>query len=400
MSILGDPIPGATPTEAVKPVVQEEVQTSKSEAPLPSSGVDTISLLRQKIEKGGYFLDSTRQQQERDLQREAPSKPDDFLYKLLLNAGQPEEKARDLAMQSAQRTYLGRKANAQAALDYLGILNTPGANFESIAFLSEAIATYNRQFVEMGRLLGIDLAQRSQLDPNLTIEQVYRRNLTPIPERLTGVFFDENTQATVKYKPVWDSGEEKWGSFFLFSTEYGEDGTAIRVKHDSDHSKIHEDSHFLVAAIKGERGYFGDYQLAMVGEGFAPIFELWFAGSLREGQTVLTENALNLLNRGSAPVELRDSTLDPTDPEWWDNAKNQMVIREHTGTTKISAEIMRLIQGNPDITFTQLFKSFLEAGTLEEFFQKIEATGIVKKGVDEFKNGVIHLSGMARESMK
>jgi hypothetical protein len=400
MSILGDPVPGATPIEAVKPVTQERVQAPKSEVPLPSSGVDTIGLLRTITERGGYLLDSTRQQQERDLQREAPSKPDNFLYELLVNAGQPEEKAREIAMQSAQQTYLDRKANAQAALDYLRILNTPGANFESIAFLSEAIATYNRQFIEMGRLLRIDLAQLSQLDPNLTIEQVYRRNLTPIPERLTGVFFDENTQATVKYRPVWDSKEERWGSFFPFSAEYGEDGTVLRVKHDSDHSKIHEDSHFLVAAIKGEKGYYGDYQLAMVGEGFAPIFELWFAGSLREGQTILTENALNLLNRGGAPVELRDSTSDLTDPEWWEKAKYQMVIREHTGTTRISAEIMRLIQGNPDVTFTQLFKSFLEAGTLEEFFQKIEATGAVKKGLDEFKKGVTHFSGMARESMK
>ena len=251
----------------------------------------------------------------------------------------------------------------------------------------------------MGRLLGIDLAQPSQLDPNLSIEQAYRRNLTPIPERLTGVFFDENTQATVNYRPG-DSEEERWGAFFPFSTEYGEDNTTIRVRHDSDHSKIHEDSHFITVATKGEEGYSKDYRLAMVGEGFAPIFELWFAGSLREGQTVLTESALGIINKGSSPVELRDLTFDPTNPEWWEGAKHQMVIREHTGVTRISAEIMRMIQENPDITFTELFKSFLEAGDLEEFFQKIEATGSVKKGMDRFRNAVTHFSGMARELIK
>lgn len=357
--------------------------------------VETFDLLREKINQNDYYLTATAEQCRRDLEKEMPNKPATWMFKLLISAGRTEAEAHDVAVISAQREFLDNKANAEAALEYCTVLKTPGTELESIPYLQKALVTYRRQFTEMGRCLGLDLSQPSKLEPGLSIEENYGRNVTPIPRKLTGVFFDENTQATVLYQPSWVNKDKQWGSYFSFSVEYDENASKLVVKHDQDHTKIHEDSHFLAAAMKGERGYFHDYRLGMVGEGFAPIFELWFAGSLKSDHPVLTEDVLNVIDGGDSPVVLRNSSSNPSEPEWWNEAKTEMVIREHSGTTSMSAEIMKLLQNNPDVKFAQLYRSFLEAGDLAEFLQKIAGTGATK-GLEEFTSTMVYLSELPR----
>ncbi len=252
-----------------------------------------------------------------------------------------------------------------------------------------------QQFEEMCKLLGIDTALPSKLHTGLTISQGYQLGLTPIPNGITDLFFDEGVQATAKYQPRWDNQKQKWGSFFPVFVIASTDGQ-VKIDHSSDTVKIHEDTHFLRAMLVGDEEYFQNMQLAMVGEGLAPIFELWYTGSYKSGSAIPADNILKSIDAGLSAVQLRNCDVDCDDPKWWKVAKNQLVITEHTETTNMSASIMKLLKGNPDLNFKDIIQSFLATKTTAEFYQDLFASGKIANGFDEFKDNMTNYTSKAR----
>ena len=122
-----------------------------------------------------------------------------------------------------------------------------------------------------------------------------------------------------------DNGVE--GVYFSISAE--RDPTSegvIRIDHSRDHTKVHEDSHFLTLCIKGKDGYFRDMQMGMLGEGIAPIFELWFEGCRQSGNVIFTQESLDLINSGVSPIALSLAEHTASSEEFWNQAKAERLI--------------------------------------------------------------------------
>jgi len=376
--------------------VTGQIDEERKKKTIGRPGIEVVAeRIRRMKEEDGYLWHSKIEQLDRAETAIEPTEPDSYLFNLLRDAGLPEGEARVSALASRVHAWEVKKANALLAKGYIEALGEEG--IDSFPEIQPAMDVWVSQFETICSCLGIDPQSPSVLDEGKTILESYRLRLCPIPQDLTGLMFDEGTQGTIKLD-VRYGGRAEFGVYFPARALLDEGGRGYGVTHDSDHTKIHEDSHFLTLQFKGEEGYFRDYQLATVGEGFAPIFELWFEGSKKAGQIVPSTEALTTLDRGESPSPLRSGNIDATTQEFWQSAKTEMLIREHSGTTKIAAEIMLLLKSNPHISMGACFTAFLHAESFDNFLTAIGELKPSDGSLDRFNSSVTQLSRLNRHN--
>lgn len=372
MSETGESVPSVRPSEI-------------TQSPQIKTGEATISLLREKL-AGQAKMKSYPIKLEslhRNAEASPPTEPSEYMYNLLPKS-LPEEERREIALNHALISYELRKANAVAALAYLEILEDEKASLENLGFLKEAIPVYMAQFKSLVELLGVDLNQESALPGGRNLIDNYRRGLTPIPQDLSGLFFGEETQATAALSN-WENGHliSTWGPFFQFQTNLGSD-SEIKIIHENQ-GKMHEDFHVLVVNLKGERNY---ELTGMIGEGFAPIIELWYSISTHEGDNVLTPEGLEYINKGLSPLKPRGCDSEPSDESgnFWEKTRAEhKIIKETSWSLEMSHQIMRLLRQNPELTFQELFRVYTEAESVDGFFDTVKGLESVSTGFSEFK---------------
>jgi len=394
---------GASPTQIELEQTRDaqevvgQIDEERKKKTIGRPGIEVVSeRIRGMQENNDYLWQSEIEQLNRAETATEPTEPDSYLFVLLQRAGLPEGEARASALASRVHAWEVKKANALFAKSYIEVLGEEG--IDSFPEIQRAMDVWVSQFESICSCLGIDPQSPSVLDEGKTIIESYRMRLCPIPQDLTDLMFDEGTQGTVELG-VRYGGRAKFGVYFPARALLDEGRNGYRITHDSDHTKIHEDSHFLTLQFKGEEGYFKDYQLAIVGEGFAPIFELWFDGSKKSGQTIPSTEALTTLDRGESPSPLRSGDIDATTQDFWQSAKTEMLIREHSGTTRIAAEIMLLLKSNPHISMGTCFTAFLHAESFDSFLTAIGELKPSDESLNRFNSSVTHLSRLNRHNI-
>lgn len=382
-------------SELFQEVDQNNAQLDKETIGRP--GIEVVAGKIREMQKDNMFLWRSKIA-ELNLAKSAqkPTDPDRYLFELLYSAGLTEANARASALESKVHDWEVKKANACFSVDYIGAISQSG--IDTFTEILPAINIWVSQFNTMCSCLGLNPNSPSAIDKGISILESYRLRLCPVPYNLADLMFSDGAQGTIELD-VRYGGRSEFGVYFPARALLIEGGKGYRITHDNDYTKIHEDSHFLALQVKGEEGYFADRQLAIVGEGFAPIFELWFDGSIKTGQLILLTDILRKLDTGESPSLLRGGDKDASTYNFWESAKKEMLIREHSGTTKIAAEIMLLLKSNPHICMRDCFSAFLNAQSFGGFLNAIRELEPSDISYNRFNNSVTQLSKINRDDM-
>lgn len=282
-----------------------------------------------------------------------------------------------------------QRENAQLALNF--ILCAFGKN-EIVPipqYLETALLEWKQQFVGMCRILSIDISMPSALDPGMSILESYEQRFAPYPQPL-GLFIKEDdseigSNTIRKSSFAVSNGEPELipGVFFPVELDENPTGDSVVVSHSSDHTKVHEDTHFLRMCMVGQESFFRDHAMAMIGEGLARLFELWYQASREKGY-LLDEEAWGLLNGFLVPDSLRSFGAQMDDVDFWNKIKLGFQIRELSNLTDLSAEIMKFLRKNPSLRLSDFFKDYIASATKADFAAKLIVRGIDQADVEVF----------------
>lgn len=381
--------------ERVSPLVDTEINPTRVH-----HGIKLISELIQNpgmIKQMRYIEDDINN----GIATQEPSGVDTPYLSMLIQAGIPEDEANKRARDSAIIGWKLRRVEALLASGYLNAIRQ-GNNPLEIPGFKEAMPIYKQQFLDMLVFLGISPEMPSQLDPDMSIIDSYRTRITPFPSLLQYAILSEDQQGTIF---LWgnEGGLKRdpiVGVYFkadVSSKDFVEGAPPI-IAHWNDHTKVHEDSHFLAISIKGFSGYSGDRDLAMLGEGFAPIFELWYEGSKSTDNNSFSLETLNSISKGISPVKLRfndEYTIDQI--KFWEEARREGLIKEHSNTINMSSVIMSFLKSNDNIEFQTVFQAFLFSNSLDEFFSKLEIIAS-RNSFEKFKEEISICIGISQET--
>ena len=375
----------------------DQNNANNEKEPIGRPGIDVVAeKIRKMQEDNMYLWRSKIAELDHAESAQKPTDPDRYLFELLHGAGLTEEKARASALETKVHDWEVKKANACFSKDYIRALSHAG--IDTLTEIQPAMNIWVSQFKTICSCLGVSPHLPSPIDKGISILESYRLRLCPISQDLVYLLFIDGAQGTIELDVKY-GGRSEFGVYFPARAILGEGGKGYEITHDNDYTKIHEDSHFLALQIKGKDGYFADHQLAAVGEGFAPIFELWFDGSIKTGQLTLSTDVLSKLDKGESPSLLRSGDKDASTNNFWESAKTEMLIREHSGTTKIAAEIMLLLKSNPDICLRDCFSAFLNAKSFESFLTAIGKLNPSDNSLNQFNVSVTRLSKINRDNM-